>query len=334
MKRTKKIEKLPDGSTLLGLLDMWIARNPQWSVSFKRISMPVWHSMIASLGNSSMTLERAEAFKNTLLEKYQPSTVATALTSCRMFGKWLFQNDYISKNPWEQIKTPAFNYRRARADRVTDEEYQIAKKSLMTWRWNYYFLLVVQYRTGMRISDACLLTEDQIDWKNMVIRYLPLKTRRKGREAVCPIVIDPTSPGYDLLTVLQEALDKREEHWSGIKFVNPQLADDYTSDRAKMKLRRYLHRAGLNRSSHSLRRGCISALANHSNMNPMVACQITGQHISTFMSYVTPDTNAMREQLTIAYKNNDSTCKQHLQSLPVKSQSNPAPESPADPVKP
>jgi integrase len=289
--------------------------------------------LVTFVGSRELTIPVAEGWRDTLLASgLKPSTVDNYLRVGGFFFRWLVTAGYAGYNLFHYVKRPKFNYNEARAKRMTEDEFQRAKAHLHRGNRDCYYLLLMTYHAGMRISDACLLQREHINWETMELSFKPYKTRKIATaNATFPLECDPCQPTYDVTQILIEMCDRPvEPHWSKLNFVMPHLASDYMghSRRVPMRLKRSLMEIGINRTSHTGRRAFCSAIANHSGMSPVAAARLTGQSIATFSSYVTPDPDAARLAIRTAFQVSEQLCKKKQEILLKPALHTPKPSPP------
>jgi len=104
--------------------------------------------------------------------------------------------------------------------RFTPEQYEAIKEATKGTVWHY--AAIMSYRTGARVSDACLLKWESVNLEELYVHYLPWKTRKTQRYATCPF--QAGGDFHNVLIELNAARDKRP-HWD--QFVCPELAMRY-----------------------------------------------------------------------------------------------------------
>lgn len=181
---------------------------------------------------------------------------------------------------------------------VTEEEYEKIKKA--TKGTVLYYLTVLGYRAGLTFIDACFLRWDSIDLENLFITSSRIKMARHCRSASYKI---PIIPGGDLHEMLKEMSENRVVKYGNDydNFVNPYMASWYKLQghkRMGMRFAGIFKKLGIEgKSFKNFRNTLLSHLAN-SGGNMALACQISGHSDpKTFMGYVKPDPNALRDTM-------------------------------------
>lgn len=183
--------------------------------------------------------------------------------------------------------------------RFSPEQYAALKEVTKGTVW--YYASVMAYRTGMRLSDVCLLKWESVDLENLVISYVPFKTRRKGIRAVCPV-----ESGSDLHEILLDMDKSRSTHPMWSAYVCPGLAMYYPKNGGTLALVRdgrnnfksHCRRIGANHLSfHKLRNTFMSRVVD-ADVNWTKACQITGlRTFSVFLRYAAPNPASLRKDM-------------------------------------
>lgn len=263
-------------------------------------------------GVESVTTEGVvEAASMFLKSGLKPTTAERAMRCVSQFFSWR-EVATGEESPFARIKGSLFNasYEHTKERTLTEPEMQhfasVNGDTLPT------YLVLLGFRTGMRLSDCCLLRFESIDFEQGVLQVICQKTQRTSGKATIPLALDPTRPEYDVTAMLlrQKAkFDAREPagpyDWGylGQNWVNPRAAGMYLSRRQVItkQIRQAFDRAGLkNRSHHSARHGLASLIVN-SGINTHTAKQILGiTSDDTLKHYVRPDTKFFREAVSAA----------------------------------
>ena len=177
--------------------------------------------------------------------------------------------------------------------RFSQDQYERLKEVTKGTPWHYASIMA--YRTGARKSDVFMLKWEHVDFENLVVRYVPYKSRKTGRYATCPF-----QAGGDLHEVLKELNRARDPrpHWD--QFVCAELAMRYPvhgrgGDVETRDFKKFCAAIGAGRLTfHCLRHSFISRLVNVGTAFPM-ACQITGlAGTEIFLRYAKPDIPTLR----------------------------------------
>lgn len=101
---------------------------------------------------------------------------------------------------------------------------------------DYVELCKVAAYVGMRKSDACTFSWDEVDWKNNLIRYLPEKTKANGMWAVVPIHPE-----------VLEILKRRKQENAHEKWILPKLIKQFQTQGINYYLTRIFDEAKIER---------------------------------------------------------------------------------------
>ncbi len=231
-----------------------------------------------------------------------PSNQSMALTAAylRMFLQWCERMGYADKQL--SLLVPKVTLKLKPPIIVTPEQYSkikdAAKGTIV------YYATVCAYRTGMRLSDVCLLKWENINFDELVIIYSPYKTRKKGKMAACPIVAGGDL--HQVLLELREIPPHPNPMWK--PYVSPELAmsypmyfDNKSVDLVPPVSNQFTHlcrRLGYNDLTfHKLRNAFMSRLVAN-NVSWPAACQITGlTSFEVYLRYAKPELANLRAQM-------------------------------------
>jgi integrase/recombinase XerD len=96
------------------------------------------------------------------------TSIATRTTILRGFFNWLFNEEYITKNPMAKIKTIKVEKRIREA--LTKEEFEILRGGCKTLRQKA--LLEVLYATACRLDEVENMKITDIDWNRLQLRVI------------------------------------------------------------------------------------------------------------------------------------------------------------------
>lgn len=96
------------------------------------------------------------------------NTIATKTTIIRGFFNWLFNEEYVTKNPMNKIKTIKVEKRIREA--LTKEEFEILRTGCKTLRQKA--LLEVLYATACRLDEVENMKIADIDWNRLQLRVI------------------------------------------------------------------------------------------------------------------------------------------------------------------
>jgi integrase len=119
----------------------------------------------------------------------------------------------VELNPFEDIR---------QRDSATESRRSFTINELETIfsesKGDLRYLIALGVFTGMRMGDCVCLRWDEVDLKAGLIRHVPFKTRRKGKEVVVPI--------HAMLAPMLEKLRQRRRG----KYLFPDLVKTYERD--------------------------------------------------------------------------------------------------------
>lgn len=227
-------------------------------------------------------------------------TLVHQFNPVKQFLRWCHRMDYIKSElgflvPVIRVAIPA-------PRRFSPEQYAALKEITKGTIWHYASIMA--YRTGMRLSDVCLLKWENVNLEEMFIAYIPFKTRRKGISALCPI-----ESGGDLHEVILDMSRNRSTHEIWSAYVCPEMAMYYPKDGGRLAFRtngagsgrtfaQCCHKIGARHLSFHKLRNSFMSRAVDANLNWMKVCQITGlRTFSVMMRYAKPDANVLRKDM-------------------------------------
>lgn len=215
----------------------------------------------------------------------------------RPFLRWCYQMEHIKTEM--AFLVPTIRITPPDPKRFSPEQYAALKELSKGTVWHY--ASIMSYRTGMRLSDVCLLKWEHINLEEMFIAYTPFKTRRKGIRALCPI-----ESGGDLHEIILDMSNARSKHPIWSTYVCPDLAMYYPKDGGPLAIRAtgcrtfkyFCKRIGARHLSfHKLRNSFMSRVVD-ADLNWMKVCQITGlRTFAVMMRYAKPDANVLRKDM-------------------------------------
>ncbi len=163
---------------------------------------------------------------------------------------------------------------------------------------NWYYAIVMSYRTGTRYSDTVLMKWKNVNLEQCCIRYTPFKSRLTGRTATCPFEIDGDL--HRLLADMHAFRPNTGCKWD--EYICPDLAMHYPHDGVQGAQRdvrtqftalvKKIGATGL--TFHDLRHSFISRLIRSGASYP-IGSQITGlASPQVFCRYAAPDVSSLR----------------------------------------
>jgi len=239
--------------------------------------------------------------------KAKPWTIHRTFREVRQFVLWLEAMEFVDYRRFTSvIRVPPPP--KVAAKIFTETQYERLKAAAKGTYW--YYAVIMAYRTGARYSDVALLKWESVHLDECYLRYLPFKTRKHGKEAVCPFNV-----GGDLHEVLLEmSLCKGANPKGWEAYVCPDMAMTYPINGGQFGAgpqKRFAFKqlcekngcAGL--SFHKLRNSFMSRLVQSGASYPM-ASQITGlASASVFNQYAKPDVESLRKVMDRMDKKDD-----------------------------
>lgn len=153
-------------------------------------------------------------------------------------------------------------------------------------------IMMLGWETGMRSRDIRSLTPDNINLKEMEIRFVPAKSiRSKPKPVSIPI-------SRELADVLREWV---ENGLSGEAIFDMWGEWDPTDTKFQSEFREKVMIPCSIRGMtfHCFRNGFITSMLKR-GVSPHIICAMTGQHIMTMLKYGAVDTDQKKEALQIA----------------------------------
>jgi integrase len=213
------------------------------------------------------------------------------------FLKWAEEMGYLDRrySSLSIFKCSAVLVIHKPPQRFTPEQYEAMKEATKGTGWHY--ATIMAYRTGARLSDACLLKWESVNLEELYIHYLPWKTRKSQRYATCPF--QAGGDFHNVLIELNASRDKRP-HWD--QFVCPELAmryatqsDVFQSYELSRQFGGYCKKIGAAHLSFHKLRNTFMAKCVDGSIPFAQARQITGLGSdSVFMRYAKPNLDVLR----------------------------------------
>ncbi len=274
-------------------------KKPTWSANTYAAVEPELRRFLAFLGSRELTPKviadyQAEQHNRTCT----PTTRFRSIEWPQRFLQWLEEMEYVAHNRFSKILVkPPRPYNKVKV--FTHEQFEALKNEAKGTMW--YYAIVMAYRTGTRYSDTALMKWESVNFEKRFIQYVPWKSRKTGREAVCPF-----AAGGDLHMVLLELNEVHHADPMWNRFVCPEMAMTYpmTGISHAPAIRRYEFDvlrmkigAPKGLSFHSLRHAFISRLIK-GGTTFSVGSQITGMASeSVFLRYAEPDLPTLQKAI-------------------------------------
>lgn len=136
---------------------------------------------------SDLSPVRVQEFRDELVKRYAPTTVAKSIVDLRTFGAWAIKRGYATTNPFKEVPTGKTGNR--------DRDFQVPAdwaprilEACPTQNWRTLFCL---WRfAGLRQQEPMLLTRESVDLGERKLRVYATKTERyeNGGFRTVPIV--------------------------------------------------------------------------------------------------------------------------------------------------
>lgn len=233
------------------------------------------------------------------------STLNEILFPVQQFLQWCEDMEILAHNRFSGIiKLPLIMPSKPQA--FTHSQYEALKEVSKGTMWHY--AIIMAYRIGTRYSDTAIMKWEYINMEKLYVQFVPHKTRKTGREAVCPF-----DSGGDLHRVLIELNQSRHANPMWSNYVCPEMAMTYPQigPRHAPAIRRYEFKrmcikigAG-DLSFHNLRNSFISRLVK-SGTTHSIGGQLTGlSSPAVFNQYAVPDMDTLRRAVDNMSKNDN-----------------------------
>lgn len=242
---------------------------------------------------------------NQQARKCKPTSLFKSIEWPQRLLEWLEDMDMVERRRFTKIlKKPAKPYEKIKA--FTHAQYEALKEVAKGTMW--YYAVIMAYRIGTRYSDTALMKWECVDMEKLCIDYVPYKSRKTGRPALCPF-----EAGGDLHRVLLDLSGSRHQHPMWGEYVCPEMAMTYprttgfapSSYRSKFRNLCVKIGAAKGLSFHSLRHSFISRLVQGGASYP-VGSQITGlSSPMIFARYAKPDLPTLRNAIGNMSKNDE-----------------------------
>ena len=114
--------------------------------------------------------EHCEEWLADMKKKYRGSSIQTQISLLKRSFEYALDYDYIAKNPFRRITTDKSDSKKMEAITVEDMNRFLDFCSKDKNSSHCYEMLYILFWTGLRASELCGLTLDNIDMKNRVIK--------------------------------------------------------------------------------------------------------------------------------------------------------------------
>ncbi len=114
--------------------------------------------------------EHCEAWLTDMKKKYRGSSIQTQISLIKRTFEYALDYDYVAKNPFRRITTDKSDSKKMEALSVVDMNRFLVFCSKDKHSLHCYDMLYVLFWTGLRASELCGLTLDDIDMEKRMIR--------------------------------------------------------------------------------------------------------------------------------------------------------------------
>lgn len=229
------------------------------------------------------------------MDANKPANRHVALNILRNYFKYLYGNNTLSVDYSRIIPKDNYKNRAKLPSTYTDEEIAVLLKSVD--RGNPrgkrdYAMLLLAIRLGLRASDICGLTFDNIVWDRNIIQIIQYKT---GKALELPLLPEV---GNAIIDYLKHGRPSTGDDHCFIQVMAP-YERVRTSDMGNM-VRRYMNLSKINYSNrrhgpHSLRHSFASALLREKVPLPIISEAMGHSSMDTTMEYLRIDMGSLRK---------------------------------------
>lgn len=275
-------------------------KSPNWSENYKRTVEYELRRFALFVGQREIDGRVIHEFQAEQFQREaKPKTLDTTFRAAQQFLKWCEEMGYLTKKYSALI--PKIKVPREDPVRFTAEQYEKVKE--LAKGTSLYYATIMAYRTGARSSDVCLLKWENVDMENLVISYVPFKTRKTGAKAVCPF-----QAGGDLHEVLKELRQSNRSIsplWD--QYVCPELAMqcprggtyDQGNDMTKRPFKNLCIKIGAPHLSFHKLRNAFCARAVDAGIPFAQVTQMTGlSSFKVLMRYAKPNIDVLRNAMS------------------------------------
>lgn len=142
--------------------------------------------------------EHCEEWLTDMKKKYRGSSIQTQISLIKRTFEYAIDYDYISKNPFRRITTDKSDSKKMEALSIEDMNRFLDFCSKDNHSLHCYDMLYILFWTGLRASELCGLTLDDIDMKNKLITvnkqlqcinhtHVVLPTKTSNGERIIPM---------------------------------------------------------------------------------------------------------------------------------------------------
>lgn len=242
--------------------------------------------------------------------KLEPATICFINTKIKPFLRFLKNTGYTYDDLWTALpKSPKPVIKEAAT--FTEEEYERIKAwcTGRGWCQVHLWLIILGYRTGMSLVDACHLRWCHVHLDDNGPSYIDIhriKTVRLGARALCQIPILPCTDVHDWLLQLKKIEHLHYKRKDGITdYVNQDAPGFYacTFQRIQDDFNRIFHSAGVfGKTYRNFRNSFCSNLVN-SGAHMALICKMTGHNnVQMLLRYLKPDRRALADGLSKSFQ--------------------------------
>lgn len=142
--------------------------------------------------------EHCETWLSDMKKKYRGSSIQTQISLIKRSFEYALDHDYIAKNPFRHITTDKSDSKSMEAISIKDMNRFLEFCSQDAHSAHCYDMLYILFWTGLRVSELCGLTIDNIDLEKRLLRvekqlqcinhkHVVLKTKTSNGERYIPM---------------------------------------------------------------------------------------------------------------------------------------------------
>lgn len=126
-----------------------------------------WRAFMLDIGDIDIAEVTLETFRDHLSRQthLKASSIAVRVRSLKSIFKWLYEEEYLAKNPALKLKEPKLPQRVPKA--LTIDEMEQLRDSCKTLR--EHALVELFFATGCRLSEINQLNRQDIDWDRKAV---------------------------------------------------------------------------------------------------------------------------------------------------------------------
>lgn len=217
------------------------------------------------------------------------------IVSLRQYLRYLHGNGYITKDLSRCVPNDAYRSIKKIPSVYSKEEIlalcaSVDRSNPLGKR--EYAILMLLSRYGLRVSDVCLLSLDNIDWVNCKISVVQYKT---GNPVELPLVDDVGKALIDYIKYGRPKTGSRTVFLSGVSPIRP-LTTEFVSQMVSKAFKRAgINAKGRKRGAHTLRHSLASLLLEEQVMLPVITEILGHKDTESTKDYLSIDIKSLRK---------------------------------------